>query len=268
MLIDNCDPQEVPLCSPDDEVCCTTRFVEVILENQVLQDKFSDRAAVRRILGNLQIGFNPDLAGAADVDEQYTRLSAAQGSLYVQLLVRPVNSNGDAELPPDIWNATSVIEGFSESKAKKTWWHHWNPFSGFRLQTGSTVVNPYQPQGVFPRMVDCATQAIDQCVEPQDLTSGTGKTWQTAPVPGGFNLSGECDDCGDPIDLSAGVFIGDLHAPSHWNFQFDVKKRIALREDEQLILDFQFRSPFTSIIGPSAASLIVFGGGIKTLIEF
>ena len=125
VLLDPCEPEQVAICNPDDAACCTTRFVQVIVENSVLQERFSDRATVRRILGNLQVIFDPDLEGAPTVDDQYTRLAAAYGSLFVQLIKRPINSNGDAELPPEIWNSTSVIEAYSESRALKTWWHHW-----------------------------------------------------------------------------------------------------------------------------------------------
>lgn len=269
LLVDPCEPELVALCNPDDQTCCTTRFVQVVVENSLLQERFSDRATVRRILGNLQVEFNPDLAGAPDVDGQYARLAAAFGSLYVQLIKRSINSTGDAELPPEIWNSTSVIEGYSESRALKTWWHHWFSNDVFSLQLGANQVAEFQQQSWAPSL-DMCIAPVGACVTPESLTNGNGYTFAVnGQHTDGFTLKGECVPCGDPYNPSAVVNTGTLKLPRIWNFAFDIKKRIALREDEQLVLDFQFRSPFNSLIsGGTNASIGVQAGGIKTLLEF
>lgn len=268
LLVDPCEPELVALCNPDDQTCCTTRFVQVVVENSLLQERFSDRATVRRILGNLQVEFNPDLAGAPDVDGQYARLAAAFGSLYVQLIKRSINSTGDAELPPEIWNSTSVIEGYSESRALKTWWHHWFSNDVFELELGANQA-AVQTQWVWKPQLQMCLVPADACISPNQLTNGNGYTWEVnGQHADGVILTGECTSCGE-YNPSQVVNTGKLKLPRIWNFAFDIKKRIALREDEQLVLDFQFRSPFNSLIsGGTNASIGVQAGGIKTLLEF
>lgn len=97
LLLDPCDPQTIPLCVDVEAPCCTTRWEQVILDNAVLQSQFSDRARVVRIVGDVLIGLDPAIR--SDAAENYNRLSAAYGSLYVQLIKRPISGAGNAELP-------------------------------------------------------------------------------------------------------------------------------------------------------------------------
>lgn len=266
MLIDPCDPQVVPLCVPAEQgLCCTTRFVEVLVDNQVLQSQFSDRARVRRSLVDLNIGFDPRLT--SNPEENYARLSACMGSMYVQLLKRPINGSGNTELPPEIWDSTSVIEGYSESKALKSWWHHWNPFNGFKTDLsfpdGSMVTN-----GIRPKFTDCATGAETSLFG--TIASGTGAFGSAPACTGtpadGVKLSGDCVACGELDFSSLTAHSSALGTPASWHFRADIKKRIPLREDEQLVLDFQFRTQFVKVF--TDGSLVILGGGIKTLLEY
>lgn len=272
-VIDPCNPLHIPIL-PNLDGCTTTRWEQVVVNNSLLQDKFSDRARVKRILGNLQILFNPNLPGAANPDEIYARLASAFGSLFCQLLVRPIDAAGQTELPPDIWNTSSVISGYSESKAKKTWWKHWWSNDAFSTDVGiSTFQGAFQTYGVKHRFIDCADNTVGlwgQGTSPGDMTIGSSlpDCLPTQPVEP-LELGGDCVACGE-VDLAgAGVLsannTGTLRAPHVWNFAFDVRKTIALREDEQLVLDFQARVPqnfFTDF------SFDVLGGGIKTLLQF
>lgn len=264
LVVDPCNPLLIPLCEPLDG-CCTTRWNQVILDNALLRTEFSDRAVVRRILGNMLIWFDPQIDQAVDVDEQYARLATSYGSLFCQLLVRPVNASGVAELPPDIWDTTSVLSGFSESKAKKTWWHHWSSNQNFGLVLGDNAADPQDMSAIRPKFEDCVTGLVNQCITRSQLTGGDGFTWDYT-APGGIRLTGECVPCGS-IDLTTRTAHGQLAMPKNWLFTFDIKKRISLREDEQLILDFQGRMPFSQFF-PGSGQFAVYGGGIKTLLEF
>jgi len=174
LLLDPCEPHEFPLCNPP-EVCCTTRFGIVLVDNQVLEDKFSDRASAVRILGNVLIGFDPDVSSGPSAGDIYARLAAASGDMFVQLLKRPIDATGAAELPPDIWDTSSVIDGFSESKAKKTWWHHWNAFDTFEAGLGNGASTGNTP--VFrPIFQDCTGNEVGLWgagVSPGSVTIGS-----------------------------------------------------------------------------------------------
>jgi len=257
VIIDPCSPQQIPLLSNLDG-CVTTRWEQVLVNNQVLQDQFSDRASVKRILGNLQVAFAV-LQGATDPNDVYLRLATATGSLFVQLIKRPIDAAGQTELPPDIWNTSSVISGYSEAKALKTWWHHWNAYDAFSTEAGATTVDgTVNTFGIAPRLHICGT-TDSACVT---ITDGT-----LDPVVG-VRLDAECVACGS-LDMSTVSLVGNngaLRTPRVWNFAFDVRKSIALREDEQLVLDFQFRTPNQQAY--TDWEMIVSGGAIKTLLQF
>lgn len=163
-----------------------------------------------------------------------------------------------------------MIEGYSESKAMKTWWHFWNPFDTFGLDV-MTPSGSMETSGLKHKFTECTT-GVDAAFYGA-LSAGTGTVGATLAstcTTGGAQtpmlLSAECVPCGslDFGQLQAnGVKLG---VPRAWRFHLDVKKRISLREDEQLNLDFQFRSPFSAIFNDG--SIVMLLGGIKTLLEF
>jgi len=272
LLVDPCDPQLIPICDGNDGEpgCCTTRWEQVLVDNQVLEDKFSDRATVVRSIGDVLIALDPRIGGISG-GEVYTRLAAAAGSLYVQLIKRPVDKDGNSELPPDIWDSSSVIEAFSEGKAMKTWWHHWNPFDQFGFNT-SLFRGAFQTSAIQHEFQDCSGDTVG--LWGAGTAPGTMSIGSSAPdcIPDTpvepLKLAGNCVECGE-IDLfNAGVGSDTyvLRGLPAWRFKFDLKKHISLREDEQLSLDFQFRSQIS--LAFTDMQFQVFGGGIKTLMQF
>lgn len=262
VVVDPCNPLVVPFC-PVDDGCCTTRWNQVVVDNAVLDQQFSDRATVRRILGNLQIWADPNIEAAPLPADQYARVAALYGSLFVQLLVRPTSAAGQAQLPPDIWDTTSSLSGYSESKAKKTWWHHWWSNDRFHLVEGASSAAGQMPVWK-PALKDCVTGLVNQCITRDALTAGDGYTWNYT-VPGGIELTGDCGGC-EGLAWQGQNNEGKLDFPRVWNFSFDVRKRIPLREDETLILDFQGRMPFSQFYDDGRFQVL--GGAIKTLLEF
>jgi len=265
-LLDPCSPDIIPLCLPQDS-CCTTRFNYVVMTNSVLQSKFSDRAVVKRILANLLFGW--DIRLGSDCAENYNRMTAAGGVLYWQLIKRPIDRNGNTELPPEIWDSSSQIDGFSESKALKSGFHYWNPFDNFKLVSGS-FSGAQQTYGFQNKLTNCSGDNACFGIV-MDTGTGTGGALPTCddlvtPPVEGICLESDCAACGE---FDAGV-ITDCHqqlsTPHSWNFKLDHRRGIALREDEDLVLDFQFRTFFN--LAFTNGSLVGLAGGIKTLVQF
>jgi hypothetical protein len=279
-LFDPCNPGIVNVCPGQEEpVCCTTRILLKLLDNAFLQSEFSDQATVRRILGNVLIGWDTTTS-ATNPEEVYLNLAASSGDMYVQLLKRTIDGQGFTQLPPDIWDVGSVIDGYSESKAMHSWWHHWNAFDSFRTDLGSPFAlqaNPIQLSGFKHRFIDGVTSATAGLGA--TLTGGTGTIGAVAiPAPGtvatvavdALGLDADCDPCGQ-VDLSnAGILsqAGAIGTPRAWRFRINHKRPIRLREDEELVLDFQFRTNFPTVTNGKASDLLLLSGGIKSLIQF
>jgi hypothetical protein len=200
--------------------------------------------------------------------------------MYVQLIKRSIDRIGNVQLPPEIWDNLSVIDGFSESKAIHTWWHHWNSYDQFKIIPGATqsaFASPNPLSGLKHRFVDGVTSATSGLAG--TLTGGTGTIGAVAiPAPGtvatvavdALGLDADCVECGS-IDFGANPVVfnsASLGTPRAWRFRINNKRRIKLREDEQLVLDFQFRQVYRKAGFADGGELLLLSGGIKSLITF
>jgi len=238
-----CDPVEVPL-GPCGEAPAPQKGRIILVDNSVLESSFSDRASVKRIVGDLW--FFPTYDGT----DPFTCLESltAAGSFFPQMFMglRKLQTNANG----DVLSADPMVSDFDFSEAEwlRTWQHTWFP----RLST----------KYVFPYTVHSCGVAICPDVHTaglldNDFVDGTGT----------INIE---TDCGDPESVSCTAEQDDrceaiAKYPDPWHVHFDIKKSIALREWEELGLDLEVvYSDASTLVNPRLQIV----GGIKCLLQF
>lgn len=217
----------------------------VLVNNTVLEDKFSDRAVVRRIVGHVWLAPTWDATTPTnDCNANFLAVASSYGQAFLGLRKYEKNGAGNV-LPVD---PMSSDDDFSEAQWLKTWQHLWIP-------TGEVNYLP-EHDVVSCSTYVCAdthtTGALDN-----DFVDGTGT----------INIETEC---GDPVAASCtatqpAICQQTFKYPIPWHQPFDIKKRIPLREDQELGLEMDLLWPNAAILVNPRMQLIT---NFKVLLEF
>jgi len=216
----------------------------ILLNNSLLESTFSDRARVVRIVGDL---WQVPAWDGTDPDNCLGNLSAAFSfSLQAFMGLRRYEKNNAGQVL-----AVSPLENdadYSESQWLKTWQHLWWPRSEVNFIDG------YTDHGCAVYVCpDVHTTGILD----NDFVDGTGT----------INIE---TDCGDPTTVQCDSTQDErcnltVDFPRPWHTHLDIKKRIPLREDQELALELNYiYSDIVSLVSPRVQ---VFGG-IKVLMEY
>jgi len=218
--------------------------------NQViLEDQFSDAASVKRIVGDLffnPIFETPPADFAANVSAQ-----AAIGTYqaFVGLRKRDVNAQGAVVN----FSPLDDDDDFGDAKWLRTWQHHQKTAIQLKgqLSTHSGAYPVYKPDVhtyIVPGTPACNTLATGSgtiCIE----TTGTV----------------DCEEC----DHTTEAFSAGVVSPAVWHWHIDWKRKRGcfLRENEELVLQFDFAHPQIATLAAAEPHFEVFGG-IKTLMQY
>lgn len=239
-----CAPVEIPLLPCDDPVVpAQGRFV--LCNNSILQSTFSDRARVVRIVGDLW--FIPLWFGTSPDDTCQNQFLAAFSffcQAFAGLRRYEKNHAGEVLKVDPLGND----DDYSEAQWMKTWQHIWQPRP--TLHYTPTHTTKSCAAYVCP---DVHTSGILD----NDFVNGTGT----------INIE---TDCGDPATQECTATQDDLcdyttNYPAAWHLHLDIKKRISLREDQELALETSFIYGDTvSLVDPVVQVI----GGVKVLLEY
>lgn len=255
-LIGNpCNAVFVPFSPDPDEEGCSQFGKIILLPNTKLQDQFSDRVTVVRSVGQLQwcpsLNFGalpPDFGNGSN----YETFATFSCSLVAGLMVNAVEKTGEL-ISPD-YHLFSDPFDFSQARWKRRWFHDWLP-------SGSASTQIFQP-GTF----------MGVCSQ----TSGTihGVTTNGGPPGASFEegtgiIDVESDD--STINTTCAAFLSDentpplpatitANGPRWWRQSMNWRKRLPLRENEQLELQFEYGiQEATTMTNPLLDGMFVFG---------
>lgn len=266
-LTSACEPTFVDYFPQTQEVC--TQVVKyVLLDNQVLQDKFSDQATVVALRGYMSFlpvpKFDPDpLVNAAWTAE--LGLASAMGLRKVDITQAQPNGDTYDLIVGDDW---------TESRQRRTWEHHaWPKGDVFSVRGSIAGGRAGVCSNVSGKFKDCIDEE-EVCIEPVALTDGSGYTWQLVG-PGGthdpvtYDVSTNCQLIDETQDNIAMDYTTSLKTLQPWKWNLTGRQHYKLVEDEQLTLQ-QTIAPFT--VGNTPA-VDMFAGyywyaRVKALLQF
>jgi len=243
-----CNPYQVDLFPCNDGRSGTSVIFQLV--NQViLEDQFSDAASVKRIVGDLF--FNP-IFGSPLQDPAANIVAQASIGTYqafVGLRKRDVNAQGATVN----FSPLDDDADFGDAKWLRTWQHHQKTPLQLNggLHTHTAFYPVYKP--------DVHTFVVPGTTTCNAFTGGTGtfciETTGTT----------DCEPC-DHTSSEDGVGV---YSPAvwHWRIDWRRKKGVFLRENEELVLQFDFAHPFIDTLAAAEPQFQVFGG-IKTLMQY
>lgn len=239
-----CQPLEVALqdCGELLHSAAQARFV--LMTQSLLQSKFSDRAKVVRIVGDLWMQPTWDDTVPSTCEAQFFAYISAYMQAFMGLRRYEKNAAGFALTVDPLGSDTD----YSEAQWLRTWQHAWLPQNRLEVIPAHTTKN-------------CA---IGICADTH--TTGAPSNIFTEGT-GDIDIETDCTVYG-PVECSAeqdSMCVLSALSPSPWHQRFDLKKRIPLREDQELGLELEMMMPAaTALVNPR---LQIFGG-IKVLVEF
>lgn len=250
-----CDAISIPVVAT--EPCDTTAALVVLVDNQTLQDKFSDQATVKRIVGRYSFQLNPRLDLAADQFEQYLRLANANAELFVGLRVA---EQTHTDLPlggsPAVGIDVFSTDDYSEMRWKRTWQHQWMAIDNFTMQVADQIA---QEAMRFPVGTDDTHTHVGGTEACNELVTGSGficiETDHTI----------DCEECLQPLATSRWHAL--LGAPRTWTLNFDLKKGISLRENQELHLVINYGALDAAAQAASDFELVMWGR-TKVLLQY
>jgi len=256
--IDPCNPVILEHCVPEDG-CCTDKAALELLGNQQLQDLYSDRASVVRVLGDLW--FCPNMGtitAPIDIREWLGWLGDAEH--FLGLRRGEITSQQPTMPLADIWD--NAFDDLSEAQWMKTWQHLDRALNNFEYNDATTLASTFGWQ--FPvSQADTHTFVVPGTTGCNNFASGTGNICIETTDVGEF----ECVSCDQGFDQGAINFTGvKLAAPRMWHVHLDVKKRIPLRENQGLYLVYNLRH-YSAAPPPAEDSFTSIFGNVRTLIE-
>ena len=248
-----CTPLIVPW-DPGQESCAVlSKFI--LVDNALLESGFSDRATVRRILGDLW--FIPTYEFTGQYQDDYVQLSGAYWATHLGLLRKPLGrATTSSALQTPVYIPSQVDFDYSEAEWLKTWQHQWWPAQGQALEL---VV---QPAGSHVIGVSQCNDVHTTGLPDNSFVDGTGT----------INIETDCmtPTCFDCEVTNSNVIQTNASAkiPDPWHVHFDIQKRIPMREDQELylMLDWHlYTVPAQPLANPGWNMAVT--GGIKTVIE-
>lgn len=239
-----CDFTEFALvpCGELSNSSAQTRFI--LLTNSVLEAQFSDRARVVRIVGDLVFQPTWDGTVAGDCTGDFLAALTAYGQAHMGLRRYEKNAAGFALTVDPLGNT----QDYSEAQWLRTWQHFWIPNAEVNFAASHT------------------TKSCAVAICPDVHTTGAPDNIFTEGT-GTIDIETDCSVYG-PVECSAtqdATCIESVKFPVPWHFKIDMKKRIPLREDQELALELEVMWPNTNtLVNPRVQ---VFGG-IKLLLEY
>lgn len=238
--IDPCDPLVVPQCEPNDTLCCSELAKFVLLSNQELQDLYSDRCTVVRLLGDLW--FQPvigSVTSAADLQAWMQYLRDRQSFLGLR---SGEISSIDQTASFDIFDTTNH-DDLSEGRWRKTWQFFSSSYVGATASSGTSFASSFD-LNIPVADVHTTGSTIPGAKSCSSLTSGTGFICVDSSI--------DCQACPQGIDLGDINFgVSSFQGPSPWHVHLDVKKRFPMRENQELYLMYNNRS-YTPASSPNS----------------
>lgn len=248
---------------PDPDSGCGQFFQLPMLDNTTLQNLFSDRATVVRILGDLW--FTPIVNLADNVCDGVSFNAALNAHMLLRMGLRTfeIDQAGDSiNLHP-----INSFDDWSEGRWKKTWQHYWpRGFAGGRYSSNQRCPGDYV--GV------CSdTSASAGSIETGTFPGGSGGT-SFAEGTGFIDVHGTIPAISTNCNLiqvpeGSGVRSGfsfETRLPSAWHVHMDIKKRFPLRENQDLRIQGEFGEPGAP--GSQHIAEMEIAGGIRVLLEF
>jgi len=244
-----CNPYDVPIL-PCSDGRSQTKVAFQLVNQTILEDKFSDSACVKRVVGDLfwyPVYANPppgqELVGG------YQALAYWQA--FAGLRKREINAQG-------VTNTYAPLDDdddFGDAKWLKTWQHH-------AQAQGIVAVEFADHQAFYPvykpdvHTYFTGVPGVPAC---STLATGTGSIC--------IETTGTTD-C-EPCDHTSSASMIQTQEPRIWHFHIDWKRKrgVYLRENEELVLDFNFAHPFLGGFASNGPSFQVFGG-IKCLLQY
>lgn len=239
-----CQPLEVALqpCGELSNSSAQARFI--LLNSTLLEDKFSDRARIARIVGDLLFSVTWDDTVDATCAGNFVGAISAFGQAFLALRRYQKNAAGFAlTLDP----LASDFD-YSEGQWLKTWQHFWVP--DIELQ----VI----PQHVTKSCAIAICSDTHTTGAPSNiLTEGSG----TIDIETDCSVYGPVE-CEATQDTSC---IQTVKFPRVWRQHFDIKKRIPVRENEEVAFELECMWPNASLLVNPRIQIM---GGIKLLLEY
>lgn len=266
-------PDEFTRCATENpEECCTSLASLTLVNNDTLEQQFSDRLRVIRLVGNLWINVN-----YAELFDQYaevlfghaapfsvleqtqsTALALSWLQTYLRVAISKVAVGRDGA-GQQIWLGLNPLTPvtFSEGQWKWIWEHAWNPVQERNFQ--QTGPGFYTNPGCCP--------IITGEFSPPDILDGT-----TVPLTGtDLEIETDCQPCaGTPP--GDGQFIAGVYGtkmPNWWKLSFDKKVSIPMRENERLLLQLGWKTfDGLFVLPPNFDAVLQVYGGIRSLLQY
>lgn len=253
--------------------CCTPLALLTLVNNSTLEQDYSDRARVVRMIGQLWLGldFTNSINDFATLifahGPPFTTVETAQATnTYLSFL--------NAYMRVGLWKTAighddagqAIFVGlnpmtdytYTEGQWKHVWEHAWVPqrTDGF----GQTGPGFFVPSG-------CCSVVTGEYSAPDILDGTTVPLTETS-----LDIQTECQPCAGtaPADAQLTGVGFQFKYPAAWHLAWDRKFKIPLRENEQLMLSIGWRATpnSTSIQGVLRQPTLQMFGGIRTLLQF
>jgi len=238
---------------------CSMQFKAVLLDNALLEGGFSDRATVKRILGDFWFTPQPDFGNYTTPELMYSDLANfGNHFVHVGLLKKGLgrDSTGTLQTP----NFFPINDDFDYSEAQwlKTWQHLWQPQdqTSFILQNVANGAAGRFPVGTD----DTHTYLVPGTAACNELATGSGFICIET------EHSVDCEECPQPFGLATESI--EVAIPQKWHVHLDIKKSIPMREDDELYLHFDWAGGIGSGGTPIVPWHTSMYFDIKTLVEF
>jgi len=231
---------------------CSTQFKIVLLDNATLEAGFSDRLTVRRILGH--VWTLPTASFGNDQIQNYGDLSTAFWMQHVGLLRKPLGRDfSGALVTPNYFPITADFD-FSEAEWLHTWHQAWFPGDNSTVYEFQTTADGSQAV-VADQCLDVHTTGAPDNI----FTDGTG----TIDIETDCNPP-NCFQC----DVAPGIQFADIQVsvPKVKPIAIDFKRKIPMREDQELFLHFDFAN--VSGTPPELDWVMQWYAWVKILVEF
>jgi len=218
---------------------CETVFKLVLFDNALLEGGFSDRCTIRRIIGDIWFYPTLDYARATTPEQLYILLSTEGNQfMHVGLLNADVTRDAAGNLTTGNVFPWSSDFDYSEAQWLKTWQHNWAVTDN---QTGYTLTNRASDlTREFPvYKPDVHTWLVPGTAACNELVSGSGLICieTTGEV--------ECEPCEQPGGFESESL--QVSVPKKWGLHLDIKKRISMRENNELYLNCDWAIPDTVV---------------------
>jgi len=245
-----CNPYLFELATCNDGRSATSVIFQIVNQT-MLQDEFSDSAAVKRVVGDLFFlpFFNNGPSTFPDLVQSSSALHSYQA--FAGLRKRTVNAAGQT---------TSVSpldedEDYGDARWLRTW-HHVN-YPAASVEASISTFN-----GQFPvKDIDVHTYLTGVPGVPACSTLAGGSGSICIETTGDI----DCVNC----DSTGTGAVTAVVNPRPWTFHMDIKRKrgMYLKENEELVLQVDFAFPFLNTWLANEPQMHVFGG-IKALLQY